>query len=421
MKQRALLTATQVIELYEFLSRRLEAIGIESQPEIVLKLLDLSKRSDAQLKEYANVIKTDHAISGRVLKLANSAMFAQRTPVSNLERACTLLGIERLKSVSLGFHLSRAATAKDAGLKGIARKTWGQSVFRACMASQAAKVVAPGLGAEAFVIGLMMDAAVPLCAKLIGEPFLKLYVECNGPGKLYRREFEQLGFTHVDVVTVLARRWRFPELLSRPLELHHTKPAENAKDDSIGRLHRIAYVVGLLELEPVDHASPSLMNAASGGGMVTAQRMLRVTDGEMSKLVKATLEEYTILIEVFSEVAAGLVNIEELAVLVHNGLLSCLDQHLEESLGRELSGGATPTDDARQSALTIHDTRIEIVRESDGSVVAFVTDSVGKRVVSHRLLTSGDTPGNICENLGIETPTADDVTRINARLKALAA
>ena len=124
MKQRSLLTASQLTELHEFLGRRLDAIGIESQPEVVLRLLELSKNQDAQLRDYAGVIKTDHAISGRVLKLANSAMFAQRSAVSSLERGCTLLGIERLKAVSLGFHLSRAANTKDAASRDIARKVW---------------------------------------------------------------------------------------------------------------------------------------------------------------------------------------------------------------------------------------------------------------------------------------------------------
>lgn len=421
MKQRSLLTATQVNELHEFLGRRLEAIGIESQPEIVIKLLDLSKNSNAQLKEYAGVIKTDHAISGRVLKLANSAMFAQRTAVTNIERACTLLGIERLKSVSLGFHLSRAASAKDAGLKEVARKVWGQSVFRACMAAEASKTIAPGYASEAFIIGLMMDAAIPLCAKILGESFLTIFVDCPGPGKLFRREHEQLGFTHVDVVSVLAKRWRFPELLARPLELHHTRPADNARDDVVSRLHRIAYVVGLLELEPTDLSSPSMLAATSaGGGMQTAQRLLHLTDEEMARLVKASVGEYRVLSEVFSEIASELPDIDELANRVHNGLLACLDQQMEEAMERELSAGTSGVVPA-QTVLTINKVRIEIVRDTDGCVIAFVSDAAGKRVVSHRLAIKGDTPQNICEQLGVDTPSAEDALRINARISALAA
>ncbi len=45
MKQRSLLTAAEVNSLYEYLDRRLESVGIESQPEVVLRLLDLSSRS----------------------------------------------------------------------------------------------------------------------------------------------------------------------------------------------------------------------------------------------------------------------------------------------------------------------------------------------------------------------------------------
>lgn len=418
MKQRSLLTASQLTELHEFLGRRLDAIGIESQPEVVLRLLELSKNQDAQLRDYAGVIKTDHAISGRVLKLANSAMFAQRSAVSSLERGCTLLGIERLKAVSLGFHLSRAANTKDAASRDIARKVWGHSVFRACMAAEAAKLTAPGQVAEAFVIGLMMDAGIPLAAKILGEPYVAVFNECNTPGKLFRREFDTLPFTHIDVMTVLSRKWRFPELLSRPIELHHTKPADNAKDDPVNRLHRIAYVVGLLELDQQDLTDASLMSATETGGMLTAQRLLRAGDEEMSRVIKSSVAEYRVMIDVFSEVASGLVNIDELATRVQNCLINCMDDQIVQAMERDATGQSGQPDN---SPLIINNSKVEIVQEQDGAIVAFVTDSGGRRVVSHRLAKTGETAQTICESLGLEPPSTEDAMKITNRIRALAA
>ena len=411
MKQRNLLSASEVKELHQNLDSRMEKVGIESQPEVVLRLLDLSTRRDAQLLDYAKVIKADHAISGRVLKLSNSALFAQRTPVTNLERACLLLGIERLKAVSLGFHLSRAASA--GGEKEISRQVWGQSVFRACMAAEAARQIAPSLVAEAFVVGLMMDAGIPLMRRLLGDSYAATFAECAAPTALYRREFDTLPFTHVDVVTTLVRKWRFPELLARPLELHHTRPAETAKDDPVSRLHRIAYVVGSLALEQSDPGHASLMHAAQAGGIVTAQRVLRVNDEEMAKVVQGAVNEYQVLIDVFAEVASAVGNLEELAGRIQTGLINALDRGVVESLAKE----AAPT----SNRLVVRGQFIEIVREPDGALVAFVSDATGQRVVSHRLSRSGETPQSLCDALGLESPGGDDATRIAERLKLLAA
>jgi HD-like signal output (HDOD) protein len=415
MKQRSTLTAVQVTELHGFLDRKLEALGIESQPEIVLKLLDLSKNTNAQVREYANVVRTDHSITGRILKLANSAMFAQRTPVTNLERACAILGIERLKAVSLGIHLSRAANAKDAAVKEISRACWGESVFRACMAAEAAKYVAPGLSAEAFIVGLMMDAAIPLCAKIQGTGFVAVYGESGGPGKLYKREYDQLAFTHVDVVSVLAKKWRLPDLLTRPLELHHTRPADNAKDEPVTRLHRIAYVVGMLELNGQRLGETDLLTLGQAGGMMTAQRLLRLHDDDMGKLVAGSLNEYKVLCEVFSEFAATLPNLEDLASRVHNSLLVSIDQQIENSLLKE-SAVAAPL-----PSVQVGRSSLEFERQEDGCIVAYVTDAAGKRLVSHRLAKTDETPFSICENLGLEQPTATEAGNISQRVRVVAA
>ena len=126
MKIRALLTAAEIAPLQEWLGERLERIGVESQPELVAKILELTSNPNAQLQDYAKIIKTDPGLSGRLLKLSNSALFAQRRPVTSIDRACLLLGVERLKSISLGFHMSRAAAAGcKTGAKSIGREVWG--------------------------------------------------------------------------------------------------------------------------------------------------------------------------------------------------------------------------------------------------------------------------------------------------------
>jgi len=415
MKPRSILTASEVsgpTGLYDFLSRKLEVIGIESQPEVVLHLLELSRNPNAQIREYAKVIKADQGICGRVLKLSNSALFAQRTAVTNLERACTILGIERLKAVSLGLNLSRAAAAGEE-LKDLSRRIWGQSVFRACLAAEAARLIAPGLVPEAFIVGLMMDAGIPLCAKLQGKNYIPVVADNPGPGRLFRREYESLTYTHVDIVTVLAKKWRFPDVLSKPLELHHIRPADTAKDDSVHRLHRIAYVVGLLDLDEKGLLTPNLLTTASSGGIVTAQRLLRVTDEEMAKLLESTASEYQVLIEAFKDIAGSLGNFEELLGRVQAGLVESIDRQIEESMAREHQGTSPP--------INVGGTRLEITREPDGGIVAYVYDNHGKPLVSHRLAPLGVTPEALCEHLGLETPSKDEAGRITERVRSLAA
>ena len=415
MKARNQISATELAELHQFIGRRLDALGIDSQPEVALKLLELTKDSKAQLRDYASIIKADQAISGRVLKLANSAMFAQRTSVTTLDRACTLLGIERLKAVAMGFHLSRAASTNDASIRDLSRDVWGQSVFRACMASQAARIIAPNLVAEAFIIGLMLDAGIPLAAKIAGPHYVHAHKTLTNPPKFHRHEMEAMEFSHIDIMSVLGVKWRLPELLTRPIELHHTRPAENARDDGPGRLHRIAFIVGQLELDVAElKKSGSLLNA-DGGTFGAIRRLLAISEQQMSQLVASSVKEYKVMLDIFAEVASAIVNIDDLTAMAHNCLVGHLDNELAQTLAREHGPNASKV------ALTIQGSNIEVVRDSDGSIVAFVVDSEGNRVVSHRLSRDTESPLAICEHLGLEAPAEADALALSKGVRSLAA
>ncbi len=404
MKPRSALTGTEIAELHDFLDRKLERIGVPSRPEVALRLLELSGNPNAEMKDYAAIIRTDQAMSGRVLRLANSALFAQRSPVTSLDRACLVLGLERIKAVSLGLQLSRVISA--VGSRDISREVWGQSVFRACFAAEAARVVAPSMVPEAFIIGLMMDSGVPLMTRLVGDAYPTLYADARTPGALFRRENESLGFTHVDVVTVMVRRWRFPELLTSPLSWHHTRPTDLRRTEPLHRLHRIAYAVGLLELEQESLLSTTDPKVKGAEAAVTTQRLLGVTSQEADQILPRTLHEYVGTIELFGEVATSISDVDTLLERVSAGLAQCVDDAVEQSLAREESTGPV--------RLIVGGRSIEIRRLEDNSLIAYLYDSQGQRLLAHRFTDDHHSPKELEDAFGLELADAHDRQRLAA-------
>jgi HD-like signal output (HDOD) protein len=414
MKARHELTAQEVGELHQLLDRKLDGIGLSSQPEVALKLLELSSKPNAQLAEYSNIIRSDQAVAGRVLRLANSAFFAQRRAVTAIDRACVVLGVDRLKAVALGFHLSRAAQAP--GDKEYSRQIWGESLFRACLASQAARLTAPALVSEAFVIGLMMDAGLPIMGSLAGEGFRKVRTDGSTPGRLFRLENERLAFTHVDVMTVLARRWKLPEMLAKPLEWHHTKPPETKKDDPLVRLHRIAYVVGLVEFSPRENAGNAVGVAPvtlQTPGVGTVARILALGPDEIKSVVQQSAGEYSATIEMFKDIASGIQGGDNLLDAVQLSLTRAVDNLIERDLTDEVS-------DAPQR-FQLAGQWIELGRESDGSGMAYLFDSKGNRLLAHRFQPASTRPAEICEALGIDAASEQDVERLRQSMARMAA
>ena len=68
---------------------------------VAVKLLRLTSREDIPLSSIQTVLRTDVAFSAEVLRLANSALIGSRSQVSSVAHAVGLLGLERLKALSM--------------------------------------------------------------------------------------------------------------------------------------------------------------------------------------------------------------------------------------------------------------------------------------------------------------------------------
>lgn len=405
MKTRSEITAGQLGELYEWIDRKLDRIGIETQPEVAARVLELVSDPDTGMNDYAAVIKTDPALTGKLLRMVNSAYFAQRKPVTNLERATVLLGLERLRAISLGFYLSRAA-AGDASAA-ISRQVWGQSVFRACLACELSRGACPEHGAEAFIVGLMLDCGLPMMAKLAGAPFEKLYTQRMTPAKQTRMEYETLALTHVDIAATLMRRWRMPDLLAKPIEWHHTPPGETDRDSPIHALHRVAYYVGAVQLD--DEGEPRSAAPMSGA----AERVLGIDQAELGGVVKRAMGEYQATNQLFGEVADAIGDADDLAERVHHQLVMAIDQAFEASFQKDAM--------SIPQSFNVGGQDVEVGFDAQGSATAYIVDSRGERIASLTLSGNPMEPELFFESLGLEPSGGDDSTELLQYVKRVAA
>jgi HD-like signal output (HDOD) protein len=368
-------------------------------------MLEISSDPEAGIKAYASVLKADMAMTGRLLRVANSSYFAQRTPVTNLDRACVVLGLERVKAISLGFYLSRAA-ASDAAQR-ISRQVWGQSVFRGTLACELARQAAPAIASEAFVVGLMLDAGIPLMFKMLGEPYGRILDLAESPTRLFRAEFDNLPFTHVDVATALVKRWKLPDLLARPIEWHHATPGDANRSEPVHILHRIAYYTGAVGLTsrgmPHDLAPFPAM----------AEQHLGLDGASLEGVFQRAVREYDEVWRIFSQVAESIGDVASLADLVHNRLMAALEQTVASSLPGDGAGGP--------HRLRLGGRDVEIVSGDGPEAVAYVNDSRGQRLISHRFVPARETPAGVIEALGLQCEPGDPVGELEQLLRRLAA
>jgi len=82
----------------------------------------------------------------------------------------------------------------------LTREIWGQSVYRACLASELATRFAPDHIAEAFIIALMIDSGTPLLNKMCPAELMRVRMQNATPAKQFKAEMESMPCTHVDAL-----------------------------------------------------------------------------------------------------------------------------------------------------------------------------------------------------------------------------
>lgn len=402
-RPRSKLTVSEVADLHASLDRQLDGLGIESQPEIAAQMLELVSDPDAGMKDFADVIKTDAGLSSRLLRLANSAFYAQRDPVTQLDRACVILGLSRLRAVALGFQLGRASADPESE---VARRIWGESVFRACLANKIAARICPVQAAEAFVIGLMVDCGVALSYRLLGDRYLPIVNDPRPPATTFDREFRQLPFTHVDVAAVLMRRWRIPDLLTKPVAWHHTLPGESRSRDPVQMLHRVSFYVGQVGLSDEGLPTESLPC------LRVAKEMLGMERDDLEVVIADAVKEYQATFDLFSGFADAVHDVEALSAKVHQRLVDIVDDAMMTELSHPGSAVASFLLAGRQ---------IEIELETRDQAIAYLRDDAGQRIVSYQFAPGVGAERVILEAFGLESEGEEEIAQLRAYVRKIAA
>jgi len=409
-KVRANLSSAEVEALTDLLMRKLDAMVIETQPEVAARLLELVADPEAGLADFAAVIRTDTALSGRLLRMSNSAYFAQREPVTTLERACVLLGINRIRALSLGFYMSRAIDS--GGEKRYGRIMWGKSLLRACFAAKLTEAIKPRLYAEAFLIGLMLDAGIPLTRTLIGPSEFDAACPPNQPpSRAFKCEAEHFTYTHVDMARALMRRWRVPDVLAKPILWHHSPPQDLKNTEPVHVLHRVAFYTGAMHVE---HEPPAAMAVPLP---TLGQKLLSMTGDQIGTIFADACKEYATVREFFGEVADAITDVEALGMRVHGTLTKLIEKSMEEELKQDTSMAA--------GTFKFNSGSIEVLRDVDDTdfAVAYVVDESGTRQAVHRFPVGSASAADVLLELSLEQDDIDsaELESMTDYLRAIAA
>src|SRR5207253_3167511 len=102
--------------------------SIPSPPTVVLRVLDQASKPDCTIGALGQIIQLDPGLSGRVLRIVNSAMFGLSRAVTSIQRALAVVGLKstRLLVLAISFpEMQRKMLGIQAGER---QRYWKASV-----------------------------------------------------------------------------------------------------------------------------------------------------------------------------------------------------------------------------------------------------------------------------------------------------
>ncbi len=138
-------------------------LQLPSVPDVALKIRQSLNEEKSSFKHIANIISSDPAITTKIIKTANSALYRSINKIDDCQMAVTRLGTKVTSQLVTSFSMKELFTTKNKTLKKKMMAIWKHSREVAALSFVLAKIT-PGFNPEhALLAGLLHDiGAIPI-------------------------------------------------------------------------------------------------------------------------------------------------------------------------------------------------------------------------------------------------------------------
>lgn len=219
------------------LQRLVSSIDVlPSPPASVIEINRLVADPFSSIEAVAEAIRTDSAMSAKLLQLVNSAFFGLSNHVEDVQQAVALLGFDTVRNLLIAVELVRSFNAPTPDL---VRAVEDLNAHSFAVAELSRSLMMRRKGAhEAFVGGMMHDIGLLAVIGCAPQLYLSLKKETEKSGRSVEQcELEILGTTHASIGAYLLGLWGLPFSLVEAVARSHD--ADVVIDNTITPVHAI--------------------------------------------------------------------------------------------------------------------------------------------------------------------------------------
>ena len=180
-----------------------------------IRIKELIDDENSTIDDIADVILLDPALTGTILKLANSSFFNYPGKIDTVSKAVLVLGITEIYNLVIAFFANKALKAIDAE-QDYLDDFWLKSVDCALIVKYLGVKLNIPNAERLFILGLLHNLGELAVQQLSPEKGLlaRSLSETDLP---WNKQKQTLGFTHGECAAELLKQWQLPFSIIEPI------------------------------------------------------------------------------------------------------------------------------------------------------------------------------------------------------------
>lgn len=194
---------------------------LPAAPAVAVKVVEASAQDDCLPSEIGAMIADEPGFAATLLRAVNTARDASSRPVSSVERAVLVVGLNKVRAMALGLSLPSMRP----------QSRYNPAALEHSLTSISGAIIARELAArsgrsdpdEELNAALLRDIGVLLIQQTYPTAWAEYLARPGDPlgADACARERETFGVDHAEVGAEVLRRWGLPDEIVEPIRHHH--------------------------------------------------------------------------------------------------------------------------------------------------------------------------------------------------------